>query len=254
MTVVALLADPPREGVSLPMLSETAPLSAAESVELYAAMLEDAMRTVIDSGGELIVNYRPDELLPEDRQTGESVEPELRGIAATATDAVDEIRFEPQVGSTPSARVGNTITHLLEEHAASSAAVLRLETPLLARRHIDSAAMKLRRDDVVLGPATDGRLYFAGFGSPIDFEHALESQPLETMTTRAADAGLSTEFLSMQPLVERGSDLATLLPMVRARLRADRRVPAATTAALEALDLSIEPGEGWAAGDLARIE
>jgi 23S rRNA (uridine2552-2'-O)-methyltransferase len=35
--------------------------------------------------------------------------------------------------------------------------------------------MKLRRSEVVLGPADDGDLYFAGFKAPVDFEAAFEA-------------------------------------------------------------------------------
>jgi len=252
MTVVALLADPPREGAALPALPETSPLSSVEAAELYTAMLEDAIRTVLDSGGTLIVNYLPETLLPEAQRTGESVKASLRAIAANATDAVDELRFEPQVGSSPAARVGNTITHLLEEEQARSAAVLRPTVPLLERSHIDSAAMKLRRHDVVLGPASDGRWHFAGFGSPIDFENALEHPPIETLAARAVEAGRSTEFLPLLSLVETGDDLATLLSLLAARQHADRRVPAATTAALERFDLRVEQGGETSEPDLVR--
>jgi glycosyltransferase A (GT-A) superfamily protein (DUF2064 family) len=248
MTVVALLAKPPQPGVVLPELTDSTPLNAAEAADLYAAMLEDAMRTVLDSGGELLVNYRPVETLPE-YEAEETVEAQLRGIAATATEAVDAIRFEPQVGATSSARVGNTIAHLLEEEQASSAAVLRPETPLLERTHLDSMAMKLRTNDVVLGPAADGGWYAAGFSAPIDFEDVLEGRPLETLTERASEDDRTVEFESMLPTLDSEAGLATVLSMLQARTHADRPVPAATTAMVEQLGIELS-----ADGEILRRE
>jgi glycosyltransferase A (GT-A) superfamily protein (DUF2064 family) len=237
MTVVALLAKPPRPGIALPDLAESTALTPAEAAELYAAMLEDAIRTVLESGGELVVTYRTAETLPEHHEAEESAETQLREVASNATDAVDALRFEPQVGSTQSARVGNTVTHLLETEGATSAAVLRPEAPLLERTHVDSMAMKLRTNEVVLGPTTRGRVYAAGFASTIDFADALDSRPLETLAKRGEETGHSVEFQPMLPLVETDRDLATLHAMLQARSHAGRPVPAATTAMLERLDV-----------------
>lgn len=234
MTVVAVLATPPREGAVLPSLVETAPISAAEAAELYAAMLVDAMATVEASGGELLVNYRAAE-------SGEGgPEAELRDLAEAALATPEDARFEVQVGSTPAGRIGNTITHLLEREGATTAAVLRPEAPLVRRTTIDGAAMKLRRDEVVLGPGPDGRVYYAGFSEPIDFEDALSPPSVETLTARARDAGHGVAFESLSPLAETASDLHTLVPMLRAREHAGLPVPEATFATVDDFGLRIE--------------
>ena len=226
MTVVAVLADPPRPGLALPQLTETSPLSESEAAELAAAMLKDILRAVEASGGELLVNYRPDDLLPEGHVDPEtSAEAELRSIAEDALDDLETARFEIQVGSTPSARAGNTVTHLLEQEGVQSAAVVRGDTPLLKRSTIDAAAMNLRTNEVVLGPSTDGRVYYAGFTAPVDFEAAYTTPELETLVDRANDAGLDTEFIGVLPTVRTGSDLATLVSSIRARWQAGRVVP-----------------------------
>lgn len=226
MTVVAVLADPPRPGLALPQLAATSPLSESDAAELAAAMLKDVLRAVEASGGELLVNYRPDDLLPESAIDPErSAESELRAVAEDALDDPEAARFEVQVGSTPSARAGNTITHLVEQEGVQSAAVVRGDAPLLRRSTIDAAAMNLRTNEVVLGPSTDGRVYYAGFTTSIDFEAALTTPELETLVDRANDAGLDTEFIGMFPTVRTGSDLATLVSSIRARWQAGRVVP-----------------------------
>ena len=226
MTVVAVLADPPRPGLPVPRLATTSPLSESEAASLAAAMLKDTLRAVEASGGDLLVNYRPDDLLPDRHvRPGESAEAAVRSLADDALDDPEAARFEVQVGSTLSARAGNTVTHLLETEGVQSAAVVRGDTPLLKRSTIDSAAMNLRTNEVVLGPSTDGRVYYAGFTAPIDFEGAFAEPALETLVDGANDAGHDTEFLSMLPTVRTGADLATLVSSIRARWQAGRVVP-----------------------------
>jgi hypothetical protein len=65
------------------------------------------------------------------------------------------VRFERKVGSSRSARVGNTVTHLLEEENAQSVGVLEPTVPLVNRTEIDGAAMSLRRHELVHGPLGD---------------------------------------------------------------------------------------------------
>lgn len=229
MTTVAVLADPPREGLVLPRLPETSPLTPAEAADLYEAMLSDVLAAVERSGGDLLVNYRPDELLPETHRSDRSAEADVRAVVDRALPDVEEgPRLEVQVGSTLAARVGNTITHLLGREEVRSAAVVRPNAPLLERQHVDSAAMKLRRSEVVLGPAAGGRTYYAGFAEPVDFTNAYDPPELETLTDRGLAAELDIDFAPVLPLVETGSDLATLVSLVRAKVGAGRIVPERT--------------------------
>jgi glycosyltransferase A (GT-A) superfamily protein (DUF2064 family) len=242
MTVVAVLADPPRPGLAVPDLAATTPLSAAEAAELYAATLKDTFRAVERSGGDLLVNYRPDERLPDEHVTDTASAAELRALAVEALDDVDGVRFEPQVGSTPSARAGNTATHLLREEGVDSVAVTRGTAPLLARKTIDSAAMKLRANGTVLGPATRGRSYYAGFAGPVDFEDALGDAELETLVDRANDAGHDVEFLPMRATVETGAELRHLLPVLWGRIEAERVVPEHAATVVHDLGLRVRDG------------
>lgn len=254
MTVVALLADPPRPGLALPDLVDAGFCSPEAAADLYGALVQDAAVAVARSGGDLLVNYPPAEDVADapagpDAAAGEAdpdPEAELRTVVGAALEHVGEVdvedvRYEVQVGSTPAARVGNTVTHVLESEAASSAAVLRPEAPLIDRTVVDGAAMKLRRDEVVVGPAPGGRVYYAGFTEPIDFADALAPPAVETLAARAADAGLGVGFEAMHPLLERSHDLETVAPLLRARRRASQPVPAATVAVLERIDARFDP-------------
>lgn len=239
MTTVAVLADPPQPGLVLSKLVETSPLSPEDAAECYEAMFADTCLAVSRSGGELLVNYRPVELLPDEHAA--DPEGEIRGVLDGVLD--ESPRMEVQVGSTHAARVGNTITHLLESEDVASAAMLSPTAALCFRTHIDSAAMKLRNTPVVLGPSTDGRVAFAGFTEPIDFDGAYDPPAVETLAWRAGDAGLETDFLPLLPTVETGADLATVVSLIRARRIADRIVPQNTAAWIEDAGLRVENGE-----------
>lgn len=248
MPVVVVPASPPRPGLVGSELAASSPLTEAEAAELRGAMLKDAARAVERSGADLLVNYRPDDDLPAEHATDTSAEAELRAQVATAVDDVDAVRFEPQVGSSFSAVVGNAVTHLLREEGASSVGVAPPMAPLLARSTVDAAGMKQRSSAVVLGPAPGGRVYYAGFTEPIDFEGAFEPPAIRTLTRRAREGAdhdaLAVDFLDQQPVVETGADLASLLPYLSARVEAERVVPEHTTTTLRSFDLDVVVEDG----------
>jgi len=234
MTTVAVLADPPVEGAVLPELAG-GPLDESEATALYTAMLADVCRAVEASGAELLVNYRPADQVPD----GVDPESAVREPLDSALEAPDKARYEVQVGSSLSARVGNTVTHLLEREGVETAAAVEPTAGLLTRQLIDSAAMKLRSSGVVLGPSTDGRVYYAGFADPVDFADAYETPAVQTLTDRAMDADLGVDFLPTTPVVETPADLATVVPLLRSRHRAERVVPPRTTTLINELGLRL---------------
>ncbi len=134
-------------------------------------------------------------------------------------------RVEVQVGSTFAGRVGNTVTHLLRDEDAQSVAVIEPTMPFLLRSTIDTAAMQLRSNEVVLGPSAGGRVYYAGFTEAIDFTDAFETPAIETLTDRASAASCDVAFLDAQPTIKHDSDLATVIANIRARWHAERVVP-----------------------------
>jgi Uncharacterized protein conserved in bacteria (DUF2064). len=226
MTVVCILADPPRPGVVFETLAETSPLSESETAELYDAILRDMLIAVDRSGGDLLVNYRPDDALPEKHvDTNESAATTVGTVVSETLDDPSVARVEVQVGSTFAGRVGNTVTHLLRDEDAQSVAVVEPTTPFLLRSTIDTAAMQLRSNEVVLGPSAGGRVYYAGFTEAIDFTDAFETPAIETLTDRASAASCDVAFLDSQPTIKHDSDLATVIANIRARWHAERVVP-----------------------------
>lgn len=240
MPQVVVLADPPRDGLVLPSVPATSGLSASHATRLYTAVLRDAVVAAEDSGGDLLVNYRPDGSLPEaHRREDDDVESVLRDALAVALEEPDEARFEEQVGSSRSARVGNTVTHLLEEEGASSVVVVDPRAPTIGRTGIDELAMKLRRSEVVVAPSTRGRVAAVGFSEVLDFEGVLAAPSLTRLTDRAVDARLDVDYAAFEPLVETGGDVVSLVAGVRARATAGRYCPPFTEAAVEDLELGL---------------
>ena len=269
MTLHCLVVDPPRPGLSLPGLVERAgfegPLSAEVAAELHAASISDAMVAATRSGGELLVNYPAEEQLPAEHRSDSSPESDLRALAESALDDPEAARFEVQVGSTFAARAGNAATHLLEQEEEDSVAVLRGTAPTLGRTALDGAAMKLRRNGVVVGPGSGGRVAYLGLSELVDFEGAYEpptadpggtgdgdgrdegagaTTELEDLVGRGVEAGHDVAFLASHPVVEDEAGLATAVAEIRARLRAGSIVPEHTAEAVERLGLRVVAEDG----------
>lgn len=240
MTVYALLVEPPIEGG---VLDSVDVLAADEAVKLAEAMLKDTMRNVEGTGGDLLVNYPPATEVPETGRNHEPPEAALRDLAAEALDDPTEVRFEVQVGDTYAERAGNTATHLLEEEDADTVAIMDGRSPTLLRTVLDSAAMKLRRNDVVIAPAAGGRVAYVGLRQSIDFARGLQPPLVESLAETATRAGLSVDFLPLHPTVTTDAELATLIASVRARTTADRIAPEFTAAVIEDLGLEVSTVE-----------
>lgn len=244
MTVAVALVDPPREGLVGAELAAATALSEADVALLYEATLADFFETMAESNVELLVNYPTVDTLPDGFE-GSDPEAEIRAVAESVLDAevLEEVRFEVQVGSTPAARIGNAVTHLIEEEGETSAAFLDHRVPLLERGVVDEAAIKLRRSETVVGPAADGQVYFAGFKVPIDFTDVFDGSPLNTIVERTVAMGNRADFVRRREVLVHPRDLRTVVAIVRARHDADRLIPEHTMRVIDELDLHVADGE-----------
>ncbi|ADD06890.1 uncharacterized protein Nmag_3340 [Natrialba magadii ATCC 43099] len=259
--IVVVSVDPPRPGLVLSSLVESTPLTDTDAVALYEAAVTDTLRAAEQSGGEVLLNYRDEDTLPAefgdnidtdtDTDADTDAEAEIRTLAAdalesvAAADSADDapVRFERQVGSTHAARIGNTVTHLLEREGADAVGVLEPTVPLVARTEIDGAAMSLRRHDTVIGPSSNGRAYFAGFSEPIDFTDAYETPAVSTLATQAAAADHRIGFAPMLPTIGTEAGLCATLAMLEARKQAGRLNAEATATVVSDLGLSVGDDE-----------
>ncbi|MEY7847769.1 hypothetical protein AB7C87_01005 [Natrarchaeobius sp. A-rgal3] len=236
--IVVVPVDPPWEGLILPSLVETTPVTESEASLLYRAATADVLRAADASGGELLVNYRGKGTLPDGVTDGDP-ENAVRDLAEDALESLDDVRFERQVGSTHSARIGNTVTHLLEREEVGTVGVLEPTVPLVGRSDVDSAAMALRRYDVVLGPSSGGRVSFVGLTDTVDFADAYATPALSTLASRTEAAGLNLGFAPVIPSVATESGLCATLATLEAREVADRPGGEATAAALAEIEFAV---------------
>ncbi len=232
MTVHVLFTESPGSGATLPGLVEEGSLDRAEGQMLAEAMLKDTAAAVAASGGDLLVLHSP-----ESRAGGTEPGTELRRLIPDALGNPESVRFEPQVGDSPSARIENAARDLLEEDDVASVAVLDGRVPTVDRTDLDGAGMKLRRSDVVVGPAPNGRLAYVGFTEAFDMEGLDWPFRLEALVERATAKGLEIDFLSLHPWVGDERDLETVGSLIGARRTANRRVPEHTAAAIDELGL-----------------
>lgn len=239
--IVVLPVDPPWRECVPTWFDVPAELTDADLTALYEAAVTDVIRTVAESGGKPLVNYRDAETLPAVDRPDEA-EAACRALVADAVGDTDAVRFERQVGSTVSARVGNTVTHLLETEEAGIVGVLDPLAPLVRRSDVDGAAMTARRTDVVLGSDGAGDVYLSVFADPIDFEDAYESPALSTLAERARAADRSIGFSPIVPRIATEAGLAATVATIDARRAAETPVPEATAAVIEERDIETPDG------------
>lgn len=230
MTTVVVLADAPDDTAPLAGFVPD-PLSAPEARALSRAMLADICEAIQDGEADVLVNY------PDGDET--DPEAELQGFLDGELADAGGVRYEPQVGTSRAARVGNALTHLLTEEGEESVAVVDPTALFVRREHVGAAAMKLRSSEVVVGPAPGGRVTFAGFRAPVDFADIYTPPAVETVTRRAREADLEVDFLPMMPLLATPADLSTAVSVLTARREAGRLVPPRTAGLFDEWGLTV---------------
>ncbi|MFB6361792.1 MAG: DUF2064 domain-containing protein [Halobacteriales archaeon] len=232
MTVHVLFAEPPRVGRTLPGLVEAGQLDAEEAKALAEAMVKDTAAAVAASGGDLLINYPPE---VEGGGSDADPETELQALIEDVYSDPESVRYEPQVGASATARIENACRHLLEEEDTASVAILDGRAPILDRTDLDGASMKLRRSEMVVGPAPNGRVSYLGLSEPVELEGLNWPFHLGPLVERAAAEGLDIDFLELHPWVGDREGLQTVISLIGARRSADRRVPEHTAVAIESL-------------------
>lgn len=79
----------------------------------------------------------------------------------------------------------------------ASLAILRPIVPLIERRHVDAAAMRLRNHDGCIGPTTNASWYFIGVDRSVDLEETPITNDLTSLTGLIRETSLSVATLPM---------------------------------------------------------
>ena len=233
MTVHVVYADPQELRDPFPALVGDGYLDRKAAQLLAEAMLQDTTAAVAESGGDLVVTHPPES---NEDQSDEPRE-RLREVLSGALPGMDAVQFESQVGDRPTERVENACRHIVSRADVASVAVLDGRAPLLDRTDLDNAGMKLRRSEVVVGPAPAGRVAYLGMTEPIELSRLHWPLALGALVDRAVTNGHTVDWLPLQVWVGGRSGLETLTTLIRADQTASRRVPERTAAAIDAVGL-----------------
>lgn len=124
-----------------------------------------------------------------------------------------EPSFQPQELGDLGNRMRAAFSFMFEQGAAS-AVLIGSDCPLLDGKIVGKALAALKKNDLVLGPASDGGYYLIGLKRPIPELFRLRewSHPevLRTTIETARKLNLGIEFLQVLNDVDRGEDLAQL--------------------------------------------
>lgn len=192
--------------------------------DLFHALLADAIFAVDECGGGLylIVGGR-------DERAGTFVDELLNTVVEENVDP-PVLRIETD-GGFPS--VGPSLQAVRRHSSAASVGVLDPRTLLIQRRHLDTAAMRLRREDVVFGPSPSGGYYFIGSALEEDALSATLPNDIDTATAVAAEGDRTVGFLEMLPVVTSEEQLESATGLVAAMQTGSRTVAPFTSAYLD---------------------
>lgn len=229
MTTVSVLASPSGSADLVDRLGGEV-LGPEEAGRLYEAMLADACRAVERSGADLVVRV--------DGQDPEGVIEDLK----PTLEAPDEMEVVAHEAAARSEALASEVLRL-QETGVRTAAVMEPSGAFIARRTVDSASMKLRSSELVVGPAPGGRVYFAGVAEPLDLRDRFERPAMESLAG-VADEDRGVDFLPMLPVLDRAADLPTVVATLRARGSAGRSVPERTAGVVTDLGLAVSAADG----------
>ncbi len=236
MHVVVPLDPPDAQNPPAALEALEPDLNPGVATDLYRGAAMDVVRAVAASGGDLLINYRHEETLPAGTTVDDPVG-RVQELVSTALGETESVRFERQVGSNKSARVGNTVTHLLEREGVQTVGVLEPTAALVGRTEIDGLAMALRRNDVMLGPSLTGDVYVAAFAEPIDFTAVYADRPVATIAEAGVAADLAVGFAPRVPTVASRTGIRGTAAEIIARRAAGTAIPEATAEVLETVDV-----------------
>ena len=189
MTAIGVLLPSPGYSQRVASLAEH---TGADAEALITASIADAVSAVAGSGGEWYV-------IPTTEPTADSFE------VATVIDTIVEASPD---GSDPVLQLDPITTtdgispliELLREHSEEATmALVNPITPFLERRHIDAAAMRLRRHDVVIGPGVSQQWYYLGVKDTVSLHASKDDFANLPVINEGLDQTTSIDLLPYLP-------------------------------------------------------
>lgn len=150
------------------------------------ACLCDVVRAVSQSGGDW-------QLLPIESSGGSNGTARDRAKSILEMTALDADTDRITVPGETELRSLLDVLH--ESSAEATAAVVNPITPFIQRRHIDAAAMRLRRNEVVVGPTAGPHWYYFGTQADVSLESSDTDFETDRAITDMVDPTMSVDLL-----------------------------------------------------------
>lgn len=196
----------------------------SELADLYHALCADAISAVDESGGELFLATGATDTAAQNFAT------DLQSAVLTDGDAAELLtvdRHEDQ----PDFR--SALASVRNASPAASVGILNPCVTLLGRQQLDTAAMRLRRDDTVIGPTPAGGWYYLGTQLEIDAVPESLSDDLARIAKLFADDDWRLGFLPLLPVINAPTDIAHMRTLVVSMHRGNRPISPYTAAWLD---------------------
>lgn len=219
MTDVAVTIAPPTDRTRRSSLPNTGTHS-----DLYHALSADAVTAVYESGGALYL------AIADGNASARRFAEELCETVLPEAESAPIIAVQGDNGEPIPA---HTLGVLRERSEAASIGVLDSRAALVERTHLDTAAMRLRRDEITLGPTPTGHWYYFGTSLPLDALPKRIDAPIDALTGSIESEDRSVGFLPMLLTIDSQRSIAGMRAILTAMSTGKAGVAPYTTAWLE---------------------
>lgn len=199
-------------------------------VDLFHAACADAASAVEESGGELYLAITTQEP-PTGQRDARAFADELADTVLDEDATILDVPGEDGVPDTT-----QTLASVRADSDAASVAVLDPRVPLIGRQHLDTAAMRLRRNDVVIGPTPTGGCYFVGTSLAADALPRVWDTDIDATTRALAETDNALGFIAILPRLAHADTISGITALVNAFNRSDQSVAPFTRACLDRYD------------------
>lgn len=222
MTDVVLPLVPPDRQAARSALPTTDAIA-----DLFHATSADAATAVHESGGDLAFAVADDAA----RTFADT-------LSRSALPDAEVLRLELDV-DTGIADVGPALRAIRDHSDAASVGVIDPSVGLARRTHLDTAAMRLRREDVVIGPTPGGGWWYLGTRVGADELPEVLGDSVVGLLDGLDPDTLEVGFLPLLPIIEDDADLGGLRELLGAMTRADRSVAPYAAAWFESTETTV---------------
>lgn len=192
--------------------------------DLFHALCADAIVAVHESGGDLYL------VIPTDDPGARSFATELQETVLPAGESAPLVDVPANDGEPDPLAALRT---LRDQSTAASVALLDGRTSMIERTQLDSAAMRLRRDAVAIGPTPTGAWYYLGTSLPSDAWPATIASQIDSLAETFEQPDRAVGVLPLLPRIRSEESVEGMRAVLSARQSSNATVAPYTSAWLE---------------------